>query len=205
MSKLPSNGSMRDAAKSALAEKEETHFPHSHPEYIDPVTGEITTTNPSGAAVSPMEDDDDLLYNPAYAELDVVRQVTCPVFKWQAGTSIVVQITQPLKLGKDLEATTKMKPPHLTIVKFVRGQLRTLIFGTILKEEIEGAYPADGYVGRWFALRKLPREKYMNATTGDMDTKRYSNYQVLEINDPSATLITRESRAPIGTAADSAS
>lgn len=191
MSKLPSNGSMRDAAKAALAEKE------PQAEHIDMTTGEITAGAAKGAALMPSVDDEDLLYNPEYAELDVVRQVTCPVFKWPAGGSIIVNITQPLRLGKDLEETTKRKPPFLTIVKFVRGQMRTLIFGAVLKEEIETAYPNEGYVGRWFAFRKQAKQRYMNAVTGDMEEKPYYTYQVLEINDPAGALITREARAAL--------
>lgn len=196
MSKLPSNGSMRDAAKAALAEKE------PQTEYVDMTTGEIMAGAAKGAAVAlPVDEtDEDLFYNPAYAEFDVVRQVTIPVLKWQAGLSIVCQVTSPFKLGKDISSVTKMLPPHLTVAKILtqRGNtaLRTLIIGAVLKEELEGQYPNESYVGRWFTMRKLAREKFINQL-GEMTEKRYSLYQVLEITDPTVLGIKapREPRA----------
>lgn len=189
--KQPANASLRDTAKAALADKEETHFPHSHPETVDPVTGEVTVAPANGATALIAEADEDLFYNPAYAEFDVVRQVTVPVLRWQAGQAIVCRIDTAMKLGKDISKETKMAPPHLFVATLLsRGRarvLRTIIAGAVLKEELEMAYPADGYVGKWFTIKKLPRERFMNEK-GEMTERRYSLYQIIQIDDASGTL-----------------
>lgn len=134
---------MREQANKVLSER----YDLKPGEAMDPATGELVNADQAAAAgivtgraapATPAEEsDDEFFYNPELAEVDPVRQVTIPVLKWNAGVSLVVQITIPIKKGKDLKAQGKSKfeAPNVTIVKAVKGQLRTLILGTILDQE----------------------------------------------------------------------
>lgn len=196
---------MREQANKVLSER----YDLKPGEAMDPATGELVNADQAAAAgivtgraapATPAEEsDDEFFYNPELAEVDPVRQVTIPVLKWNAGVSLVVQITIPIKKGKDLKAQGKSKfeAPNVTIVKAVKGQLRTLILGTILDQELREAYPNDAYVGRWFAMKKLPKRIFVDPTDGATKERAYYEYQIIEISDPSANLITREGRKQI--------
>lgn len=147
----------------------------------NPETGEITMrpANNSAELVATLPEDDEFFYDPRHAMVDPIRQVTIPVFKWQPGQSVYGQITQAIKQGRELRAAAsgpKMAPAHVTVIRGVRGQLRTLICGEVLKSELQDAYPEHSYVGRWFALKKIAPDEGRD--------KRYATYQIIEISDP---------------------
>lgn len=169
-----------------MATRTQTRDPSIKPgEALNTETGEIVSMKEATGAVAVTDDDE--FYGLEQAIIDPVRQVTIPVLKWPANGEVICKITNNFVVGKEVVRSPPMAPPTLCVVQGVRGQLRTLIVGSVLKSELMEAYPDHGYVGRWFAFKKKAPEKFMNEA-GEMVTKRYATYMILEIRDPEANL-----------------
>lgn len=70
--------------------------------------------------------------------------------------------------------TTVMEDADVCQIEGYNGDVRQLVTGKVLAEELRRNYPDDGYVGRWFCIVKYP----------PAPDKRYSLYEVAEIHPP---------------------
>jgi len=112
----------------------------------------------------------------------VVRQVTLPQLKQVEGQIVHIRITSPIYVSKVVakagakkaDANSSDKPADLVnVVNLITGQACTYIVGAAVKGNLEEQYPDESYVGKSFAINKLP------APAG----KRYKTYEILEIED----------------------
>lgn len=105
-----------------------------------------------------------------------VKQITRTVLKQVNGETLEVIFEGPfveappiVKRGKVVEDPDK-KPPYIAEVEgFEDGRKYQLIGNTVLRSELDRAYPNDGYVGKAFAI------------TPSKGAKDYRVYEVAEI------------------------
>lgn len=113
------------------------------------------------------------------AGLTPVRNVTVPTLKFPDGSRIAVKIISKIEKGKEMKegrgGKPKMEPADVAqVMRLSTGEVVQLIFGTVLKSEIEDAYPEHSYVGKCFVI-----EKHAKAVG-----KTYATYSVTEVADP---------------------
>ena len=177
MGRQPSSRTLRQeaAASTSLAAGEQ----------VDPETGEVTmmTEDEIEAQLAAAAEANAEFFNVQVTTADVVKQVTVPVLSLPFNVPVYLQITEPMHVGPDLRgrvAGYKMAPATITVIKGIRGGLRTLICPAVLQGELERQYPEDAYVGRWFAIKRFPPDVKL------APDKRYSTFQIVEIRDPTA-------------------
>lgn len=110
-----------------------------------------------------------------------LQPVTLPSHKFEDGTTRYFKLLGPIHVGSnDTERKNKegevQKPANVCdsvdIETGVRGHL---VVGDVLKNELEKAFPDEGYVGKSFEMSKTK-----------VEGKRYRNYAVFEIDPDKA-------------------
>lgn len=117
---------------------------------------------------------------PGMGTFTVAKQVTLPTLKQNSGDQIVVQIVRAFYAeNKSAEQTAKdggSSEIWLTeVIDLTTGNRFKYVVNAILKNELETQYPEDGYVDRYFAIKKLEAK----------EGKRYKEMQVVELQKAS--------------------
>lgn len=108
-----------------------------------------------------------------------LRAITLELLKPKVGEEIYVKFDAPIELAKDTRSPEQLAkdpdkdtPPHVTkITNLVTGEQNELIVPAVLLSELTDACPDDSYIGKCFAITKLPKR----------EGKRYFPYRILEI------------------------
>lgn len=132
----------------------------------------VEPVKPEGGALAPIDT--------APSSYKVKKKVTIPTLKFPPGSRICFKITTPIKEGRALKEsragnpTNKMGPAQVMEIMSPEGELRQLVVATVFRSELDDNYPDEGYVGKWFVVKKLPIA----------EGKRYSTFEIDEIEDP---------------------
>lgn len=108
---------------------------------------------------------------------NVAKVVNRPLLKHEENQVRMIKITGPVFVGKELKGTTKegeakMAPAMLApVIDLETGREHDYIIGAVFNGVLEDSYPDASYVGKCFAVNKLPAEK----------GKRYKPVEVLEL------------------------
>lgn len=111
----------------------------------------------------------------------VIKKVTKGLIKLKEGEPQYLKIVGPMHLGKKTTGTgdnARMEPATLLdVVNLATGETDVqIIVPTVLKSILETDYPEDTFVGKCFMITKL----------GKRAEKRYSEFEVAEIEEPKA-------------------
>lgn len=111
----------------------------------------------------------------------VIKRVTIPLLSWPNDTTLVCQILDKIKEGKEIKGErggkAVMGKAQLTNIMAPDYHTRKqLIVNTVLAAIFEEEYPKDAYIGKWFQMSKFAP----NETKG----KRYATFEVNEIAPP---------------------
>jgi hypothetical protein len=111
---------------------------------------------------------------------EILRRVTRPVLKMEVDVPAYVKAQSKLYQGKEIKGSgdkAEMKAAVLLdVLDLSTGQEMQIVCGTVLSGILEDSYPGDSYAGLCFQITKRPK----------VGTKRYFNYEVLQIKDPAA-------------------
>lgn len=118
------------------------------------------------------------------------RLLTRPTLKFQEGIPIYVKIEAPMFIGRDIvgrapqSETAKKKEPATiaNVIDLSVGEEAQIVCATIVKSTLTEEYPNDGYVGKCFAMTKMPKDS----------GKDYNKYKIEEIEDPTPAAGTAE-------------
>jgi hypothetical protein len=107
--------------------------------------------------------------------------VTLPTFKMLEGGSYYFQFMNPIRTEtsqqKDENGKMVDKPIDIAqVVNVETGELGQIVVGSVLKSNLEKAYPNGAYVGKAFEIVKQKGK----------EGKRYRTYTVYEIDAPAA-------------------
>lgn len=106
----------------------------------------------------------------------VKKQVTVPLLKQKDDEAVYIKFVGAMFVGKEIknkrDGSVEQKPATLAnVVNLETGAPMQYIVGAVLQGTLEEEYPNGGYVGKSFAVLKLPQG----------DGKRYKNFQVMEL------------------------
>lgn len=147
-------------------------------ERIDPDTGEVLQTKEIIAVerrMGPVEI--------RGQRFQPVRRVNVPTLKHDSGEVVAFRIDQPIRQEKSMrrvEVTVngvKQQGEEEVTINIARvteassKQEFEYVCNAMTADNLRGAYPDDGYVGKWFAVQKL----------GVVAGKRYKETNVIEI------------------------
>lgn len=105
-----------------------------------------------------------------------IKSVTLPVLKLTEAQPRYVKIMQAMYEGRKMD--DKKEPATLAeCVDLETGENGLIIFATVLRTELNAAYPDGSYVGKCF--------EFVNEGKKKADQK-YNNYRVTQIEEPSA-------------------
>jgi hypothetical protein len=140
-------------------------------EAVDAETGEIVR----GALSISQQALSGVVTLPDGRKVTVVKQVTVPVLKHKEGETVMITVLDVMYIGKELKASadgTKSKPATLVKVTDIKTNRPGLyIVPAIVADTWSTEYAGDAYVGKSFAIEKLPAR----------DGKRYKDINMLEI------------------------
>jgi len=113
----------------------------------------------------------------------VKQQVNVPILKHETNEVVAIRVELPINAeettrekevvvnGVKTMATEEGVINVIRVTELTTGQLFNLVLNAITASEFERAYPDNGYVGRFFAIKKL----------GVVAGKRYKDVQIVEI------------------------
>lgn len=143
-------------------------------ETVNAETGEVTeTTQPS----TPMTISQKAMTLPNGVVVTMVKQVTLPLLKHGDGETVVFTALETMFTGKQLKAKNPGEPlpKRATIVKVLdakTGQTMQYIVPAVLEDTWKTDYPDNSYVGKAFAIQKLPK----------VEGKRHKDLIIVEVS-----------------------
>lgn len=114
---------------------------------------------------------------------DTVKAVTLPTLKHDVGKTIVFKVAEPMFTDeKEVEemvevegvmkkGTRKNKVTVMRVIELNSGVLCEYVCNAITVDDLNSAYPDNGYVGKSFAVQKL----------GKIAGKKYNEIKIIEI------------------------
>lgn len=101
---------------------------------------------------------------------EVVKAVTRPVLRFGVRPEFI-RVESAMREGELMEKAKIKNPPTLMdIIDLRTGEAMVVVCATVFANELENVYPADGYVGKDFQVRKI-----------NVDGKDYSLWSITEI------------------------
>src|SRR5262249_9143474 len=111
-----------------------------------------------------------------------------PLLKWTRDQQMAVAIISGIYKGKEIRGTkdgVQMEPADLVnVLSLEDGTEYQMIVGAVLRGNLVEAYPNGGYIGRCFLV-----------TQHKPDGKRYSTFDIVEIEVPSEDIASAVSEA----------
>lgn len=112
-------------------------------------------------------------------EFKTKKVLTRPVLKFTEGVTHYVKIEAAMFIGKEMKQKAgddKKKEPAtiLNVIDLESGEVAQMLVNAVVKSVLTEEYPNDSYVGKCFALTKMPRQP----------GKQYNPFHVNEIEDP---------------------
>ena len=108
-------------------------------------------------------------------EFKVVRKVTVPTLSQKGNEVVALKITAPMYIGKVLKPKEgEAAMPAATLLPCIDLQdniEKLYVVPAVFKSQLEQDYANDSYVGKSFALQKLPKQ----------EGKRHRNMNIVEI------------------------
>jgi hypothetical protein len=98
-----------------------------------------------------------------------------PIHNFKKNTAIICEITEPIR--HECANNRYGDRYYVTHIRLPKGEDHKLIVGVMMRRALEASCDNQGYVGRWFHIHKYAPAK----------GKRYSDYAISEIVDPSVT------------------
>ena len=113
-------------------------------------------------------------------QYEVARQVTRTVMRQVDGVPFHVSIDSAIYTGEELKGGrgggAQYAPADLAeVTDLATGELHLLIMNTVLRSELERAYPDQSYVGKSFAIVGG------KGVTKDGEPAKYKTYKILEL------------------------
>lgn len=126
------------------------------------------------------------------------KAITLPTFKFIVDVPLFVKILEPMhegavRLGRGKVADPDKKPPTLArVINLETGEEGQVILASVLKTELDEAYPNGTYVGLGFEMCKQKRK----------EGKQYDPYSLAEIELPAEQAAPAVKEAAAAPAAD---
>ena len=98
----------------------------------------------------------------------VTRKITLPLLSTKDGGQYAVQLQGKFYVGKEItqKGEVAKKPAIMVdVIDLLTGQLMQMICPTVLKANIEEAFPDDSYVGKCIAFERFAKKEGKNYNT----------------------------------------
>lgn len=103
----------------------------------------------------------------------VAKQITMPVLKMEIDKLYALKITDALRVST-YKGEKDEKPADICgVIDMTTGALHTFLVPAVVKKNIEDNYPDNSYIGKVFAVQKLPKRP----------GKRYFDFNIAEIEE----------------------
>lgn len=122
------------------------------------------------------------------APVKIIKKVTIPTLTFPDGATLICRFETVIREGRELvqgrRGPPKMKPADVAVIYHPKAGARQLVTGTVLKNELEAAYPNGGFVGKWFLISKFAPKAEKVEEFRKSGMTAYSTYSIDEIENP---------------------
>jgi len=129
----------------------------------DDVTKVQETVVEPAPGLPAVQDDGNNLMLYAGQTFEIVKHVTLPTLTQEEGITVVVRINEAIRTEQKSEsqkAAGEGETIQLAQVTSCHdGRLYNYVINAVTASELEDGYPNAGYVGKFFAITKLPKPK----------------------------------------------
>jgi hypothetical protein len=141
-------------------------------EHVDAQTGEVTGTEhkANGPAVTKTETGFVLANG---LEFNISKKITRTLLKQRDNETVFVTVVEPIHTGKEIKGSKMAAADLMTVIDITTGHEHDYIVNTVLHGVLDEAYPKNAYVGKSFAIFRMPPDEGRG--------KKYATFAVTEI------------------------